>query len=112
MAKKMRRTPRNYDKVEPTGKEISDLLPQWLAKASGRFKDRPDLILLAWPDVIGEKLASMTRAVSFIDGVLTVKVKNSSLYSLLVQHERAKLQSRLQKRFPSVKIQNIIFRLG
>ena len=112
MAKKMRRVPRNYDKIEPTGREIADLLPQWLAKASIRFKDRPDLILIAWPEVIGEKLAAMTKAVSFVEGVLTVRVKNSSLYSLLVQHEKAKLQSRLQKRFPSVKIRNIIFRLG
>lgn len=112
MAKKLRRVPKNYDAVKPTGRKLADLLPQWLAGASKNFQDRPDLILLAWPEVIGEKLSSMTKAVSFVDGVLTVKVKNSSLYSLLVQHEKAKLQSRLQKRFPSVKIRNIVFRLG
>ena len=108
----MRRVPKNYDAVKPTGRKLSELLPQWLAGVTKNFQDRPDLILLAWPEIIGEKLSSMTRAVSFVDGVLTVKVKSSSLYSLLVQHEKMKVQRRLQKRFPSVKIRNIVFRLG
>ncbi len=112
MARNLRRTPKNYDDIEPTGKSLSSLLPEWLSKASFRFQDRPDLILLAWSEIIGEKLSPMTTAVSFINGILTVKVKNSSLYSLLVQHEKARLQSQLQKRFPSVKILNIVFRLG
>ena len=112
MVRKLRRTPKGYDEVEPTGKNLSELLPEWMAEASARFQDRPDLVLLAWPEVIGEKLAPMTQAISFIDGVLTVKVRNSSLYSLLIQHEKNKLQNQLQKRVPSVKIRNIIFRLG
>lgn len=112
MARKLRRTPRGYDQVEPTTKNLSELLPEWLANASFRFQERPDLVLLAWPEIIGEKLAPMAQAVSFIDGVLTVKVRNSSLYSLLVQHEKIKLQNQLQKRIPSIKIRNIIFRLG
>ncbi len=112
MARKLRRTPRGYDEIESPGKNLSELLPEWLAETSARFQDRPDLVLLAWPEIIGEKLAPMAQAVSFIDGVLTVKVRNSSLYSLLIQHEKIKLQNQLQKRVPSVKIRNIIFRLG
>jgi hypothetical protein len=112
MGKKLRRTPRGYDDIEPTGKSLANLLPEWLTKASNRFQDRPDLVLLLWTEVIGEKLAPMTQAVSFVDGVLTVKVKNSSLYSLLVQHEKIKLQSQLQKKVPSIRIKNILFRLG
>ena len=112
MARNLRRTPKGYDEVEPTGKDLSKLLPEWLAKASSRFQSRPDLVLLAWPEVIGEKLAPMTEALSFIDGILTVKVRNSSLYSLLIQHEKKKLQKQLQKRMPSVDIRDIIFRLG
>jgi predicted nucleic acid-binding Zn ribbon protein len=112
MAKKLRRTPRGYDDVGPTSKELSKLLPEWLSNIHVRFQDRPDLVLLAWKEVIGEKLAPMTQAVSFIDGVLTVKVKNSSLYSLLVQHERRKLLEQLRGKVPSVDIRNITFRLG
>ena len=112
MVKGAKRTPRNYDGVGLTGKELSVLLPKWLEGAQGRFHERPDLLLLVWPEIIGEKLAPMTTAVSFIEGILTVRVRNSSLYSLLVQHEKPRLQKELQKRFPSVKIRNIIFRLG
>ncbi len=112
MAKKLRRTPRGYDEVEPTGKHLSEILPEWLAGVGARFQESSDLVLLAWPEVIGAKFAPMARAVSFIEGVLTVKVRNSSLYSLLIQHEKNKLQNQLQKQVPSVKIRNIIFRLG
>lgn len=112
MAKKLRRTPRGYDDVDPTGKELSQLLPEWLSAISARFQDKPDQVLLAWKEVIGEKLAPMTQAVSFIDGILTVKVRNSSLYSLLVQHEKGKLLEQLRKKVPSVDVRNITFRLG
>jgi hypothetical protein len=112
MAKKLKRTPRNYDDVNPTTKVLSELLPDWMANANFRFQDRPDLILLAWAEIIGEKLSPMTQAVSFVDGILTVRVKNSSLYGLLVQHEKGRLLGLLRDKFPSVKIQNIVFRLG
>lgn len=112
MRKPLKRTPRHYDGTEVTAKALSDLLPQWMKKVQVHFQDRPDLVLLAWPEIIGEKLAGMTGAVSFVEGVLTVKVKNSSLYSLLVQHEKTRLLELLQKKFPTIKIRNIVFRLG
>ncbi len=108
----MRRTPKNYDGINLTGREMRDLLPDVLAKIGSQVKQRPDLVLLAWPEIVGAKLSPMTQAVSFIDGVLTVKVKNSSLYSLLSQHERPKLLQTLQNRFPSIAIRNILFRMG
>lgn len=95
-----------------TGKKLKDLLPDFLSQIDKNFRERPDLILAAWPGVIGEKLAPMAQALSFNDGVLTVKVKNSALHSLLVQHEKAKLLKRLRERFPSSGIRNIIFRIG
>lgn len=111
-AKSLPRTPKNYDGTERTAKEISQLLPQVLDKMGESFSKRPDLILAAWPELIGEKLAPMAQAISFSDGVLTVKVKNSSLYSLLTQHEKPRLMKAMQAKFPSVMIRNIIFRLG
>ena len=73
---------------------------------------RPDLIVAAWPEILGEKLSPMAEAVAFADGVLQVKVKNATLYSLLVQHERIKLLGHLRRKFPKVEIRNIIFRIG
>jgi hypothetical protein len=112
MGRPFKRTPRHYDGTDRTGKEISTLLPELLQKVTSHFQDRPDLILLAWPEVIGEKLSAMTKAVSFVGGVLTVRVHNSSLYSLLVQNEKERLRDLLQKKFPSVLIRTIVFRLG
>lgn len=110
--KSLPRTPRNYDGTDRTAKEISKLLPEIIQKMGASFQERPDLVLAAWPELIGEKLSPMTQVVSFVEGVLTVKVKNSSLYSLLSQHEKPKLLKALQAKFPSVMIRNIIFRIG
>lgn len=100
------------NRTKPTAKKLKDLLPQVLAEISKSYQERPDLLLAGWPDVIGEKLAPMTQALSFNEGILTVKVKNSTLHSLLVQHEKPKLLKRLRERFPSSGIRNIIFRIG
>ncbi len=109
----MNRQPtRNFPGTKPTGKKLKDLLPEMLSQIGKAYQERPDLILAAWPEVIGEKLASMTEALSFREGIFTVKVKNSTLHSLLVQHEKAKLLKRLREKFPSAGIQNIIFRIG
>jgi hypothetical protein len=95
-----------------TNKQLKDLLPKALGSIGAMHRDRPDLVLAAWPEVIGEKLASMTKATSFDQGVLYVKVSNSTLYSLLAQHERGRLLKSLREKFPSVEIKNIHFRIG
>ena len=107
-----RRTPRNYDGPEVTTHRLHDLMPAVLSRISVTFADRPDLIMAAWPDVIGERLAPMTEAISFIDGVLTVKVKNSTLYSLLSKNDKPKLVHALKTRFPKIQIKTILFRIG
>jgi hypothetical protein len=70
------RTPKNYDGTAVTTHQMSELLPTVLAQIGKVYQQRPDLILAAWPQIIGPKLAAMTQALSFIDGVLTVKVRN------------------------------------
>lgn len=100
------------DPTVPQAKKIQHLLPKMLEEIGRAQKMRPDLILAAWPEVIGAKLASMTEAVSFHNAVLLVKVKNATLYSLLAQHEKFRLLKSLQEKFPKVEIRNIIFRIG
>lgn len=107
-----KRTPRNYDGNKLTSHAMSDILPQVLEKITDLFSDRPDLILASWPDIIGSKLAPMTQAVSFNEGVLLVKVKNSTLHSLLNQNDKSKLLELLRKKFPKVIIKTILFRIG
>ncbi len=100
------------DRSKLTNKQIKDLLPKVLSQIGAVHRDRPDLILAAWPEIIGEKLASMTKAVCFEKGILVVKVSNSTLYSLLSQHDRGRLLKNLREKFPSVEIKNIRFRIG
>jgi hypothetical protein len=103
---------RKFGKTATTNKQIRDLLPKVLEEIGARHKDRPDLIIQTWPEIIGDKLAPMTKAVAFEKGILTVKVSNSTLYSLLSQHERPRLLQCLKKRFPAIEIKNIYFRIG
>jgi predicted nucleic acid-binding Zn ribbon protein len=112
LKKNWRRTPKGYDGTELTTKNLGDLLPSILAKVGDAYSDRADLILASWPDVIGPKLAPMTQVQSFQEGVLFVKVKNSTLHSLLCQHDKQKILMTLRQKFPKVDIKNIVFRIG
>lgn len=106
------RTPKNYDGTKLTTHRVSELLPVVLSQIGKVYEDRPDLVLAAWPDVIGSNLAPMTQAVSFVDGVLIVKVKNSALYQLLSQNDNSRILNSLRQRFPNMKIKTIFFRIG
>ena len=112
MAQKNKRTPRNYDGSATTMHQMSKLLTRVLTRVSEQHQARPDLILAAWPSVIGPQLAPMTQAVSFDNGVLRVKVKNSTLYSLLCRHDKLKILKDLQQKFPKANIQNVMFSMG
>jgi hypothetical protein len=100
------RTPRNYRGIENPVKRMADLLPDWLTEL-GRKGGREDIFSF-WLQLMGTQ-AALTEPVSFADGVLTVKVKSSTLYSLLCQHERPRLLAQLQKKFP---VRNLVFRAG
>lgn len=106
----MQRTPRNYDGVQNTNRDIRKLLPEALEKIGEKFQDQGSLVLEAWPEIIGKEIAPMTKAVSCEDGVLTVQVKNSTLHSLLSGQEKGRILFQVQKRFPYVKVQKIVFR--
>ncbi len=112
MGKSPSRTPRGYDGVGCTNQHVSDILPKVLKGIHKHAQDQSLLILSAWSTIIGPQLAPMTKAVMFKEGVLMVKVKNSTLYSLLVRHDKPKLLGRLRAQFPKVDIKNIDFRIG
>jgi hypothetical protein len=103
------RTPRNYSGIENPAKKMADLLPEVMSDIGRKVKDPREEIYQFWSELIGEKWAPMAVPVSFVEGVLTVKVKSSTLYSLLVTHERPRLLGRLQEKF---SIRNLIFRVG
>ncbi|MCE5318105.1 MAG: DUF721 domain-containing protein [Parachlamydia sp.] len=108
----MKRTPKNYDGTSPPAKTIGELLPGILSQIQKRSDKPMQDLIKEWPMMIGPKMAKMTEAVSFIDGVLTVVVKSSTLYSLLCQHEKPILLRKLQELFPKTQVRNIVFRIG
>lgn len=95
-----------------TSKLLSEILPQFAKQFAKEDFFDPSLALKTWPDVIGSSLAGMTSAEKFVDGILYVRVTNSSLYSLLAGYEKQKLLQRMQEILPSSQIRDIFFRIG
>lgn len=112
MKEKGRRRPLGYDGCSRTSKLTSELLTEALQEIRQKVSDRPDLVLAEWPQVIGPKLAPMTEAISFTEGILRVKVKNSTLYSLLSQREKERLLASFRNRFPRTAFFDIVFRMS
>ena len=95
-----------------TTRNLNSVLSKVLTNINARQKERPDLILAYWPQVVGPTIAPLTRAVSFQEGVLTVKVKNSTLHSLLSLEEKSRILAALRLKFPNVTLSDIAFRIG
>lgn len=55
---------------------LSELIGPVVEKAGGRKPRRPEsvAVVAAWPDIVGERLAGVSRAVSLADGRLLVEV--------------------------------------
>lgn len=102
---------RYYDGPLLTARHIRQLLPRFLEEVGRLYHNRPDLILAAWPEVIGSRLAPMTQPISFQEGVLIVKVGNSTFLSLLTR-DKPRLIKNLRDKFPGTLIKTILFRLG
>ena len=105
-------TARNYDGTAVTTHRVAELLSGALAEISGWHQDRPDFLLCSWPEIIGPRLAGMAQAVSFVEGVLTVRVKNSTLHSLLSRHDKYRLLAVIREKFPKIQITNILFKIA
>lgn len=108
----MKRTPRNFEGNECTTHHLGKILPGILQKMEANYGDRPDLVLAAWPDIVGRNLSPMAQAKRFEEGVLYVEVKNSSLYALLSQRDRSKLLQTLRQKFPQIEIKALHFKLA
>lgn len=106
------RIPRNYNGSGRTNRDLKEVLDNVLSRLGKLRHARPELVVAAWPSVVGPRHAKMTQAESFSDGTLTVRVTNSTLYSLLVQRERGRLLDTLKGMFPNAGIKRIYFRMG
>jgi Dna[CI] antecedent, DciA len=110
--KTSRRHRKGYDGTAVTTRRFGDLLPAFLSTIQIKQVERHDLILTTWQQIVDPTIARFTNPESFAEGILKVKVNNSTLYSLLTQSEKNKLLSLLRKKFPKVEIKDIFFRMG
>lgn len=106
-----RRTPKNYEGTGLTTRRLGDLLPLALSQISSTYQVQPVVILQAWPEVIGERLSRMSSAVSFCNGVLIVKVKNSLCFELL-KRDSLKIYLAMVQKFPNAGIKKINFHMA
>jgi hypothetical protein len=95
-----------------TSRLAAEILPGLLNEIEKKKADNPNAIIACWKEIISPELLPMTKAVSFKEGALFVKVKSSTLYSLLCQYEKKKLLKKMQKKFSKEIVRNIIFKLG
>ncbi len=101
------------DSTKVSNRKLGDLLPQILAKVEAKLNAKPQAILDHWPKIVGPELAPMTRAERFDDGVLYVKVKNSTLLSMLSNpHDKKRLMESMRSKLSGISIKNIVFRIG
>jgi len=107
-----KRHPRYYDGPLTTTYHIRQLLPRFLKEIGQKCEERPDLVMAAWPEIVGQKFAPFAQAISFVDGILTVKVRDATLYSLLSHHDKPRLVQTLRDKFPGTLIKTIFFRRG
>lgn len=105
------RLPKNYDGCETTSRHMGDLLSPVLSKIARSVEVEADHVLASWPTLIGPQLAPMTQAVSYQEGTLTIRVKNSTLHSLL-NAERQRLLTDFKRKFPNTPFATIVFRIG
>ncbi len=105
-----RHNPRNYRGSRLTAHKLSDLLPEALGKIGKLFEEKGELVIMLWPEIVGPQLARMTQAVAFNDSVLHVKVKNSTLYSVLVQ-DRIQIIKKMRAHLPHNTLRHISFRM-
>ncbi len=107
-----RANPKYYNGTAVTSHKLRELLPKTLRHIGAQVRQRSDLVLATWPEVVGPKIAAMTRAHKFHEGVLEVRVSNSTLLSLLIQTDKKRIIASLRRRLPEASIRDVYFRIG
>jgi hypothetical protein len=91
---------------------LSDLTTKFFKKVNEVRSQERDVLIEAWPTLVGAAIASKSQIVGFEEGVLRVNVSHSTVLSVLSSTEKPRLLGILQKRFPKITIRDISFRIG
>lgn len=108
----MGRKSKSYDGTEITSKALKDLLPTVFRGLQKSYVSCFQSIVAVWPNLVGTQTAISTTPTSLQEGILTVVVRNSTLYCLLSRYEKMKIIKQIKNQFPKSDINDIIFRMG
>ena len=112
-SKGYKRTPYGYDGASLTTRKLQELLSGVMQRLGPLYKFQPAVVLEVWPQIVGEKLAQFTKAFRYEDGILYVKVKNSTLLSLLSNPvDKQRIHEAVKAAVPGIVLKNIVFRIG
>lgn len=103
---------RYFKKTDSTNKILKNILFDFSNDIEKKYLKQPTAIMKYWPNVIGKKLAPMTKVISFENKILYVLVKSSTLYSILKGVEKKRLLKLMQKKFSKDAIFDIYFKIG
>jgi hypothetical protein len=107
------RTPLHYDGNRVTSHMLSEVAAAWLKRLGEKVRMNPQALCDAWSSVVGSPIADMTKAQRYDEGVLHVRVRNSTLLSLLCRpQDKKKLIDLLKAAVPGVRLVDLSFRLG
>ncbi|MCI5052209.1 MAG: DUF721 domain-containing protein [Simkaniaceae bacterium] len=107
----IKRIPKNYDGKRPTGRLIGSLLPRVLKGIQKEVESEVQVVFDTWYEVVGKRLAPMTEAQAFTNGVVFVKVKNATLHSIFSANQKKRLIDEMHKKLPGVRINALVFRI-
>jgi predicted nucleic acid-binding Zn ribbon protein len=95
-----------------TSQPIARLLPVLLGKLGLQERIREEEILSAWKEVVGDFLAQHATPAGLREGVLSVRVVQSTVQFELERMWRSRILQKLQARFGRSQVRDIRFRIG
>jgi predicted nucleic acid-binding Zn ribbon protein len=89
-------------------KKVDSVLDSILDRYGVRDQIERMGVLELWPEIVGEKLAGVTRARAVDDGVLIVEVRNSA-WLMELNMMKGTFLERVNERFEDVPMDRIVF---
>lgn len=94
----------------PAGRPVQAILPKVFDKITRTKNSGQGFLKQAWAEALGPKWAPMTEIIEYKKGIIFVRVNSAIAYSELALQKKAEILEQLQKKLPSVRITQIVFR--
>lgn len=107
-----RRLPQGSPTTRREPEEIGTIIARWLRKNRVTERVKGEGIYQSWREIVGEEIASQTRVVKCVGGVLTVEVASAPLLLELSSYYREGILESIRAEPRFAGIQDIRFRAG